>query len=134
MNCTTSAQRRHGSQKVDLTRPFDHPDPHRCRIVELLRQRPLPVGETAQHLYLNQPQTSRPLRVLRDAGLIHVQAQGNRSGWHLRSQAFSDLHAWLAPSRRLGKSALISLTATCSFSLRPHRTQTKKESHGQRPT
>ena len=43
-------------------------DTNRLNIVELLKTGPLPVGEIAAQLGLNQPQTSKHLKVLLEAG------------------------------------------------------------------
>ena len=48
-------------------------EPNRLRIVELLRDRPRPVVEIAKRLRLRQPQVSKHLRVLSDAGLVDVR-------------------------------------------------------------
>jgi DNA-binding transcriptional ArsR family regulator len=53
-------------------------EPNRLDIVDLLLNGPLPVGEIAGKLELNQPQTSKHLRVLCDAGLVEVQPVANR--------------------------------------------------------
>jgi len=45
-------------------------EPNRFQIVELLRDRPRPVGEMVDRLGLPQPQVSKYLRVLSDAGLV----------------------------------------------------------------
>jgi DNA-binding transcriptional ArsR family regulator len=53
-------------------------DPHRRAMVELLLERPRPVGELVDRLGLSQPGTSKHLRVLREAGLVRVRVAGNR--------------------------------------------------------
>lgn len=70
-------------------------------MVELLRQEPLTVGEIAVRLNMRQPQTSKHLRVLSDAGIIDVQASANRRICHLRPEAFRELDDWLARYRQL---------------------------------
>lgn len=45
-------------------------EPNRLKIVELLLKGSLSVGEIADRLKLNQPQTSKHLRVLSEAGLV----------------------------------------------------------------
>ncbi|RAL26211.1 ArsR/SmtB family transcription factor [Thermoflavimicrobium daqui] len=70
-------------------------EPNRLRIVELLRDKPLTVGEIAMHLGLRQPQASKHLRVLSDAGLVEVQAIANRRIYKLRRQPFIELKTWL---------------------------------------
>ncbi|MFT2718490.1 ArsR/SmtB family transcription factor [Deinococcus sp. A31D244] len=81
-------------------------DPHRFQIVELLRARPLSVGEIADQLNLRQPQTSKHLRVLSDAGLITVHPQANRRICHLQPTAFHDLDDWLGRYRSLWEARL----------------------------
>ncbi|MEG9295080.1 metalloregulator ArsR/SmtB family transcription factor [Mangrovibacillus sp. Mu-81] len=70
-------------------------EPNRLQIIELLRQSPLTVGEISDHLGLRQPQTSKHLRVLRDAGLVDIQPVANRRIYKLRSESFKDLDNWL---------------------------------------
>ncbi|GGO24026.1 ArsR/SmtB family transcription factor [Deinococcus humi] len=76
-------------------------DPQRFQMVELLRQQPLTVGEIAARLDLRQPQTSKHLRVLSDAGVIEVQASANRRICSLRPEAFQELDDWLGRYREL---------------------------------
>lgn len=70
-------------------------EPNRLNIVELLRDAPLSVGEIADRLGLNQPQVSKHLRVLRDAGLVEVHPTANRRVYKLRPQPLVELDAWL---------------------------------------
>ena len=76
-------------------------DPQRFQMVELLRRESLTVGEIASRLNMRQPQTSKHLRVLSDAGVIDVQASANRRICHLRPEAFRELDDWLARYRQL---------------------------------
>ena len=52
-------------------------EPHRFHIVELLRDGPRPVGDVVNHLGLRQPQVSKHLRVLSDAGLVDVRVDAS---------------------------------------------------------
>ena len=70
-------------------------EPNRFGIVELLRDGPLSVGEITDRLGLNQPQASKHLRVLNDAGLVEVQAIANRRIYKLRPEPLQELDAWL---------------------------------------
>lgn len=76
-------------------------EPNRLHIVELLREGPLTVGEIANRLGLNQPQTSKHLRVLSDAGLVEVHAVTNRRYYKLRPEPFQEMEVWLDSYRRL---------------------------------
>jgi DNA-binding transcriptional ArsR family regulator len=75
-------------------------EPNRLRIVELLRDRPRPVGEIAERLRLRQPQVSKHLRVLSDAGLVDVHAVAQQRIYQLRSEPFNQLDDWLETFRR----------------------------------
>jgi DNA-binding transcriptional ArsR family regulator len=75
-------------------------EPNRLRIVELLRDRPRPVGEIAERLRLRQPQVSKHLRVLSDAGLVGVRPVAQQRIYELRSEPFDELDAWLERFRR----------------------------------
>jgi len=75
-------------------------EPNRLRIVELLRDRPRPVGEIAKRLRLRQPQVSKHLRVLSDAGLVDVRPVAQQRIYQLRSEPFNELDKWLETFRR----------------------------------
>ena len=76
-------------------------EPNRMQIVELLREEPLTVGEIAESLQLRQPQASKHLRVLSEAGLIEVQAVANRRICKLRPDPFKELDTWLESYRHM---------------------------------
>ncbi len=76
-------------------------EPSRFRIVELLRDRPRSVGEIAQRLRIRQPQASKHLRVLHEAGLVQVRAAAQQRIYHLEAKPFQDLGVWLDSFRQL---------------------------------
>ncbi len=76
-------------------------DPHRRRILGLLRTGETPAGEIGAALDLSQPGVSKHLRVLREAGLVQARAAGRQRLYALRPQALAEVDAWLAPYRRL---------------------------------
>lgn len=76
-------------------------EPNRMQIVDLLRDNPLTVGEIADSLQLRQPQASKHLRVLSEAGLIEVQAVANRRICKLRPDPFKELDTWLESYRHM---------------------------------
>lgn len=76
-------------------------EPNRLQIVELLRRKPLAVGEIVERLRLRQPQVSKHLRVLSDAGLVEVHPVGQQRIYRLRAQALKELDGWLEPYRRI---------------------------------
>ncbi|TME93850.1 MAG: winged helix-turn-helix transcriptional regulator [Chloroflexi bacterium] len=75
-------------------------EPNRRQIVELLRRKPRAVGEIADRLGLRQPQVSKHLRVLSEAGLVQVRPLAQQRIYRLRAQPLKELDDWLAPYRR----------------------------------
>ena len=78
-------------------------------MVELLRERPRPVGELVQLTGLSQPGTSKHLRVLRHAGLVRSRTDAQRRVYELRTAPLAELDAWLAPYRRMWEDSLDAL-------------------------
>jgi DNA-binding transcriptional ArsR family regulator len=76
-------------------------EPNRLHIVELLRDGPRPVGDVVHRLRLRQPQVSKHLRVLSDAGLVVSRIDAQRRIYALRPAALQQLDAWLESYRQL---------------------------------
>ena len=76
-------------------------EPNRYRIVELLRFGPRPVNDIGERLQLNQPQVSKHLRLLKEAGIVDVQPRGQQRLYELRAQPLRQLHDWLERYREL---------------------------------
>ena len=74
-------------------------EPHRRQILDLLRGGERPAGELVEHLALSQPGVSKHLKVLREAGLVTVRADGKRRLYALRAAPLAEVDAWLAPYR-----------------------------------
>jgi DNA-binding transcriptional ArsR family regulator len=74
---------------------------NRFQIVELLLGGPRPVGDMAVQLGLRQPQVSKHLRVLSDAGLVGVRVDAQRRIYALQPGALKDLEVWVDKYRRL---------------------------------
>ena len=81
-------------------------DRHRRDLLDLLAQEELSVGELVARLGLTQPQTSKHLRVLRDAGLVRVEARGPHRIYAVDPRPMAELEDWLAPYRRLWNASL----------------------------
>ena len=86
-------------------------EPNRFRIVELLRSGPRHVGEIERRLKLQQPQVSKHLRVLRDAGLVVSCVDAQRRLYELRPQPFHELDQWLDRYRSYWDARLDDLEA-----------------------
>jgi DNA-binding transcriptional ArsR family regulator len=86
---------------MDMTMLSALAEPNRLRIVELLRNGPLTVGEIADRLELRQPQASKHLKVLCDSGIVDMKAEANRRLCKLRSEPFQALDCWVQSFRSM---------------------------------
>ncbi len=84
-------------------------EPHRRRILDLLRGGERPAGELVNELALSQPGVSKHLKVLREAGLVTVRADGKRRLYALRAEPLTEIDAWLAPYRAFWSARLDDL-------------------------
>jgi DNA-binding transcriptional ArsR family regulator len=76
-------------------------EPNRFQIVELLRDGPRPVGEMVTRLGLSQPQVSKHLRVLSDAGVVDVRVDAQRRIYALRPAPLQELEVWIEKYRQV---------------------------------
>jgi DNA-binding transcriptional ArsR family regulator len=84
-------------------------EPARRELLDLLIEGPRPVGELVRATGLSQPNTSRHLRILRQAGLVESRSDGQRRLYELRPAGLAELERWLAPYRRLWQDRLDAL-------------------------
>lgn len=70
-------------------------DPARWRLVELLAERPRPVGVLARLAGARQPQTTKHLQTLERAGIVTSQRSGQRRIYALRTAPLRELSAEL---------------------------------------
>ena len=84
-------------------------EPSRRRILDLLRDGERSVTDLVAHLDLSQPGVSKHLKVLRDAGLVHVRPDGKRRWYGLRAQPLAEVAEWLEPYRRHWSARLDAL-------------------------
>jgi DNA-binding transcriptional ArsR family regulator len=77
--------------------------------MDLLLDGPRSVGELVAATGLSQPNTSRHLRILREAGLVSVTAHAQQRLYELVPQRLAELERWLAPYRRLWRGSLDAL-------------------------
>jgi DNA-binding transcriptional ArsR family regulator len=76
-------------------------DPTRRQILELLRDDARLVGELVELLNITQPNVSKHLRVLRDAGLVTVHRDAQWRRYELNPEPLAEVEAWLQPYREL---------------------------------
>lgn len=70
-------------------------DPTRREIVRLLAQSPRSVGDLADRLPVSRPAVSQHLRVLSDAELVAVRAEGTRRVYRLDGTGAAQARAYL---------------------------------------
>lgn len=89
-------------------------DPHRRRVVELLRDRPRRAGELADAAGLTPPAMSRHLRSLRRAGLVeeaHPEFDARVRIYQLRPEPMVHLLRWLEETERMWSEQLAAFKA-----------------------
>jgi DNA-binding transcriptional ArsR family regulator len=84
-------------------------EPHRRRILDLLREEERPVGDLVRLLDVSQPAVSKHLRVLRDAGLVDVRVDAQRRLYRVRAEPLRVVDEWIEPYRLLWESRLDDL-------------------------
>ena len=104
-------------------------EPNRFQIVELLRDGPRPVGDMVDRLGLRQPQVSKHLRVLSEAGLVDVRVDAQRRIYALRPAPLQELEVWLERYRSLWEDNFQRLDAL----LDEMTTKEKKRARTKRP-
>ncbi|MEV3937880.1 metalloregulator ArsR/SmtB family transcription factor [Glycomyces sp. NPDC049804] len=74
-------------------------DPMRRRIMELLAEGERPAGAVAaalgEHFGISQPAVSQHLKVLREAGLVTVRAEGARRWYGVDDDGLAAVRLWL---------------------------------------
>ena len=98
------------SQNISVMSPFEAlAEANRRRILDVLRDGERPAGDLVDALAISQPGVSKHLKLLREAGLVSMRADGQRRVYRLERQGLSELEAWLAPYRRAWADRLDAL-------------------------
>lgn len=103
-------------------------EPNRFQIVELLLDGPRPVGDMVDRLHLRQPQVSKHLRVLSEAGLVDVRVDAQRRIYALRPAPLQELEVWLERYRRIWEGNFQRLDALL-HGLKGEERKTKPKKH-----
>jgi DNA-binding transcriptional ArsR family regulator len=74
-------------------------DPVRRQILALLMRGEQPAGTLVDALNLPQPNVSKHLKALRQAGLVQIRIDGPRRLYSLDPTPLAELDDWLAPYR-----------------------------------
>jgi DNA-binding transcriptional ArsR family regulator len=106
-------------------------EPSRLRIVELLRGGPRAVNDLVERLELNQPQVSKHLRVLKEAGLVDVQPLAQQRLYELRPEPWRALHDWLERYRQVWDARFNELDALIG-DLTRQPARAKESRHGRK--
>jgi DNA-binding transcriptional ArsR family regulator len=86
-------------------------DPHRRRLIDLLRRQPLPAGELARAAGLSAPAVSRHLRTLRAGGLVevsHPEFDARLRVYTLLPAPLARLKAWLEETEQGWAAQLVA--------------------------
>ncbi len=87
-------------------------DPTRRQVLDLLSRQERAAGELGRAFpHISQPGISRHLRVLREAGLVHVRQDRRNRFYSLRSERLAEVDAWIAKYRGFWAAELDSLEA-----------------------
>ena len=86
-------------------------EPSRRAILDLLRSGEQPAGAIVAAMDLSQPGVSKQLKLLREAGLVAMRADGQRRLYRLQPEGLRDLEAWLKPYREFWAGRLAALDA-----------------------
>jgi DNA-binding transcriptional ArsR family regulator len=79
---------------VDLSVLAVLADPTRRSLLELLRHKPLPVGELARQMPVSRPAVSQHLKILKEAQLVREHRSGTRHYFGLNPAGFGGLRAY----------------------------------------
>jgi DNA-binding transcriptional ArsR family regulator len=75
-------------------------DPARFRIVEAMKAGECAVGDIVERMDIHQSGVSRHLRILTEAGIVQMRAEGQKRIYSLRREAFDQIDAWVSGYRR----------------------------------
>jgi DNA-binding transcriptional ArsR family regulator len=78
-------------------------------MLELLRARDRTVTELAEPFNMSQPAVSQHLRVLRDAGLVHVRKEGRHRIYRLDPLPLEEVFDWVQYFEDFWRRALAEL-------------------------
>lgn len=96
-------------------------DGSRRTVLEILRDHPATAGELAEALPIARPGVSRHLRVLREAGLVEVEARAQFRVYSLRAEPLAELDDWLDDYRALWRNRLDALHTEIARGARARR-------------
>ncbi|MBW5448432.1 autorepressor SdpR family transcription factor [Cohnella sp. CFH 77786] len=69
-------------------------DPTRRKIIQLLKERDLTAGEIADHFSISKPSISHHLNILKQAGLVQDERQGQNIVYTLNLTVIQEAMGW----------------------------------------
>ena len=84
-------------------------NPVRRRLLEELRDGPLPVNDLVSRFELGRPAISEHLQVLRQSGLVREEPKGRQRIYHLEPLPLAQVEDWLHPFERYWRDRLHAL-------------------------
>ena len=102
-------------------------EPSRLRIVEALLAGEHAVNDLVAQMDIHQSGVSRHLRILEEAGFVHMRSDGPRRLYSLRAEPFKELDAWVTRYRALWVARLDAFGAALARKQRARRPQRKRE-------
>ncbi|GAT33540.1 ArsR family transcriptional regulator [Spartobacteria bacterium LR76] len=84
-------------------------DPTRRQIIEMLALRELTAGEIVKAFSLTAPAISQHLKVLREARLVKVRAEGQKRIQSLNPEGLAEIEAWTKRMRTFWEGRLDAL-------------------------
>ena len=84
-------------------------EPNRRRILDLLQSGERPAGEVVEALAITQPGVSKHLRLLREAGVVRVRADGQRRLYSVEPRQLAVIEDWLRPHLEFWRERLDDL-------------------------
>jgi DNA-binding transcriptional ArsR family regulator len=97
------------SDGIDVYTAIAHPA--RRRILDALREEPLPVHVLAAPFAMSRPAISQHLKLLREAGLVSEVRSGRERRYQLQPQRLQEIADWLAHYEQFWTSRLRNLGA-----------------------
>lgn len=79
-------------------------DPTRRKILELLQEKSLNAGETADYFHITKPSISHHLTVLKNSGLIVDERHGQNIVYSLDMSVFQDMMKWFMNFTSMGEN------------------------------
>lgn len=95
-------------------------EPNRLDIIELLKTGAKPVNEITRNLHLKQPQVSKHLKVLSDAGMVSVHPFAQQRYYQLEQTPFEALAMWLDQYKSVWNKRLDTLETLLKKEVKKH--------------